>query len=95
MCAQVLQPLHTLLTCTHVKLELQWSECCVSAFDAAKEALAQATLLFHPTPDAPTAIMTDASDVAVGAVLQQLVNQWQSISYFSCKLSHTERHYST
>ena len=40
--------------------------------------------------------MTDASDVAVGAVLQQLAkNQWQLISYFSHKLSHTERCYST
>ena len=72
-CPQVLQPLHTLLTHTHAKSELQWSECCVSAINAAKEALAQATLLFHPTPDALTA-MTDASNVAVGAVLQQFVN---------------------
>ena len=92
-CAQVLQPLHTLLTRTHAKSELQWSECCVSAFNAAKEALAQATLLFHPTPDAPTAIMTDASDIAVGA--QFINNQWQPISNFSRKLSHTERRYST
>ena len=95
-CAQVLQPLHTLLTRAHAKSELQWSQCCISAFNAAKEALAQATLLFHPTPDAPTVIMTDASDIAVGAVLQQFVNnQWQPISYFSRKLSHTERRYST
>ena len=70
---QVLQPLHTLLTHTHAKSELQWSECCVSAINAAKKALAQARLLFHPIPDAPTA-MTDALDVAVGAVLQQFVN---------------------
>ena len=39
--------------------------------------------------------MTDASDKAVGAVLQQLVNdEWQPISYFSHKLSSTECCYS-
>ena len=95
-CAQVLQPLHTLLTNSHANSELEWTEECISAFDSAKNNLAQATLLFYPTPDAPTSLMTDASDVAIGAVLQQFVNgQWQPISYFSRKLSPTERQYST
>ena len=40
--------------------------------------------------------MTDASDVAVGAVLQQSVHdQWQPIPYYSHKLSPTECRYST
>ena len=40
--------------------------------------------------------MTDASDVAVRAVLQQYVQgQWQPISYFSRQLSPTETRYST
>ena len=40
--------------------------------------------------------MTDASDFAVGAVLQQFIgNAWQPISYFSKKLSPTETRYST
>ncbi len=40
----------------------------------------------YPTPDAPTNIVTDASDVAVGAVLQQCVNgEWKP----------AERRYST
>ena len=95
-CAQVLQPLHTLLTNSHAYSELEWTEECISAFDSAKNNLAQATLLFYPTPDAPTSLMTDASDVAIGAVLQQFVNgQWKPISYFSRKLSPTERRYST
>uniref|UniRef100_A0A1X7VKM7 Reverse transcriptase n=1 Tax=Amphimedon queenslandica TaxID=400682 RepID=A0A1X7VKM7_AMPQE len=95
-CAQVFQPLHTLLNKTHAKSELQWSEECILAFNSVKNALANATLLYHPTPDAPTSLITDASDIAVGAVLQQLVNgQWKPISYFSHKLSPTERRYST
>ena len=95
-CAQVLQPLHTLLTNSHANSELEWTEECISVFDSAKNNLAQATLLFYPTPDAFTSLMTDASDVAIGAVLQQFVNgQWKPISYFSRKLSPTERRYST
>ena len=38
------------------------------------EMLAQATLLGHPKSDAPTSILTDASDTAVGTVLQQYLN---------------------
>ena len=39
-----------------------------------KDALANVTLLFHPVLNAPTSLMTDASDLAIGAVLQQLVD---------------------
>ena len=50
----------------------------------------QATLLFHPKPDAPTC---DASNVAIGAVLQQFIDsQWCPVSFFS---RSTETHYST
>ena len=66
------------------------------AFTAAKQALATATLLIHPTPEAPTSLMTDASACAVGAVLQQQVhNQWCPIAYFSCQLQSAEKKYST
>ena len=40
--------------------------------------------------------MTDASDIAIGAVLQQyLYGQWCPLAYFSRKLSSTEQRYST
>lgn len=40
--------------------------------------------------------MTDASDKAVGAVLQQYVDgQWKPVSFFSRKLKPTETRYST
>ena len=93
-CAQVLHPLHTLLSNTPTNSDLQWGDC-LTAFNQIKTALADATLLFHPKPDAVVAIMSDASDIAVGAVLQQFVDsQWQPIAY-SYKLSPTERRYST
>ena len=53
---------------------LTWSETMTKSFDATKTALAKATLLAHPHQDAPTSLTTDASDYAVGAVLQQSLN---------------------
>ncbi len=56
----------------------------MTAFNNVKSALADASLLVHPTPDTPTSIMTDASDIAVGAVLQQYMEgQWCPLAFFS------------
>uniref|UniRef100_A0AAV2JNV0 Reverse transcriptase/retrotransposon-derived protein RNase H-like domain-containing protein n=1 Tax=Knipowitschia caucasica TaxID=637954 RepID=A0AAV2JNV0_KNICA len=53
------------------------------AFDKAKSALADAALLAHPDPDAPIALTTDASDLAVGAVVeQQVYGAWQPLAFF-------------
>ena len=53
-------------------------------------------LLVHPKPNAPINVMTDASDMAIGAVLQQFLNgKWCPLSYFSRKLTPTKRRYST
>ena len=73
-CARIIQPLNTLLTKTKDdRNHLQWNDDAMAAFTTIKEALASATLLFHPKQEAPTSIMTDASSSAVGAVLQQYV----------------------
>ena len=82
--ADLLYPLTQLLgDCSSGTKEVKWTETTQAAFNAIKDALATATLLVHPQPNAQLAIMTDASDVAVGTVLQQHVNgQWQPISYF-------------
>ena len=56
----------------------------------------QATLLVHPKPDALTNIMSDASYNAVGAVLQQFINdKWCPVAFFSKKLKSAETKYST
>ena len=94
--AQLLQPLNNLLSTTSPNKPIQWTDQATTAFHNSKQALAQATLLFHPKPDAPTCIMADASDVAVGAVLQQLIdNQWCPVAFFSTKLKPAETKYST
>ena len=65
-------------------------------FEDIKKALANATLLVHCKLDAPINIMTDASDIAIGAVLKQhLEGEWCPLSYFSGKLPPAEKWYST
>ena len=68
----------------------------MAAFEATQEALAKASLLNYPQPEAPTCLMTDASDTAVGAVLQQHLNgTWAPIAFFSRKMTPAETRYST
>ena len=65
------------------------------AFESAKNALARATMLSYPQADAPIALTTDASDTAVGAVLDQFVNGvWQPLAFFSRQLRAPEQKYS-
>uniref|UniRef100_A0A1X7TFW8 Reverse transcriptase domain-containing protein n=1 Tax=Amphimedon queenslandica TaxID=400682 RepID=A0A1X7TFW8_AMPQE len=90
--AKLLHPLHYLLCHSVTNNELVWSNVGRTAFTQAKEALAHPTSLYHPKHNAFTAIITDASILATGAVLQQRVEgQWLPISNFSQKLSPSER----
>ena len=53
-------------------------------------------MLSHPKTNAELCLMTDASDVADGAVLQQNVdNVWQPLGFFSKRLQPAETRYST
>ena len=71
--ASLLHPLNLLLLKSSPKT-LVWDDTTTSAFAAIKDTLAEATLLAHPMAGAPTSIMTDASSIAVGAVLQQYID---------------------
>ena len=59
----------------------------MAAFNNVTSSLADASLLVHPTPDTPTSIMTNDSDIAVRAVLQQhMEGQCSDVhSHFSLK----------
>ena len=92
-CAELMQPLHSLLSGKHKSQSITWTDTAVAA---TKDALANASLLAYPSSDAPTCLMTDASDTAVGAVLQQYINgTWHPISFFSRKMTPAETRYST
>ena len=92
-CAEVLHPLYLLLKGKNTPWI--WTPACQAAFIKSKQALQTLTLLAYPDPSALTSITVDASNVSVGAVLeQQLHGQWTPISFFSRKLRDPETRYS-
>nr|VZH98655.1 unnamed protein product [Spirometra erinaceieuropaei] len=93
-CADLMLPLTNLLSGPKGPLELRGHA--LTAFERIKTSLADATLLTHPAPEAPLSLMVDASTVAVGAVLQQHINNsTRPLAFFSKKLSPAETRYST
>ncbi|CAH8592531.1 unnamed protein product [Dicrocoelium dendriticum] len=93
-CASLMQPLTDL-----IRGKLKTSEFPTAARAASKslkEAIANIASIAHQDPTAPLSLSTDASDVAVGAVLQQRVaDTWQPLAFFSKRLQPTESRYST
>ena len=58
--------------------------------------MAAATLLVHPSATATTCLAVDASDVAVGGVLEQFLDgSWKPLAFFSKKLNNAQKSYST
>ncbi|XP_023247771.1 uncharacterized protein LOC111643797 [Copidosoma floridanum] len=61
---------------------IDWSPEAKQAFETTKSHLAKATLLVHPSPDAETRLVTDASDFAIGATLEQLFKEdWKPLHF--------------
>ena len=92
-CAAILVPLNSMLSSAqHSHSPLNWFPAAESAFTQLKDALADASLLEHPKPDAPTCIVIDTSDTAVRAVPRQCVgHDWSPIAFFSKKLQPNEQ----
>lgn len=77
------------------KSKIDWNDLANDAFEKCKQSLRNACMLYHPLPGVPLALMTDASDTCVGAVLQQFHRgTWKPLGYFSKALSAVERKYS-
>ena len=94
--ADILQPLTDLLATKVKNKSLQLNEIQLSAFEKGKSELANAVLLVHPKVDSPLCIMVDASNAAVGGVLQQDDNGvMKPIAFFSRRLKSAETRYST
>jgi hypothetical protein len=74
---------------------IAWTSEFHKAFEECKASLSRATLLAHPEPTAQLALVTGASTSAIGAVLQQRVdNAWQPLALFSKKLNPAQQKYS-
>lgn len=67
----------------------------IAAFEECKKSLTRATVLAHPDPTAEITLITNASETAMGAVVQQKVgNEWQPLAFFSKKLNTAQTKYS-
>ncbi|GFN87763.1 hypothetical protein PoB_001426900 [Plakobranchus ocellatus] len=94
--ASLLLPLHCALQKSHSQKGLSWTADMDMAFASCKEALAEATMLNHPKHGTHISLTTDASDQAIGDVLEQYVNGiWQPLAFFSKRLHPPEMRYST
>ena len=53
-------------------------------------------LLIHPSNTATTCLTVDASNLAVGGVLEQFLDgNWKPLAFFSRKLDKAQKNYST
>ena len=93
--ASLLHPLHQLTASKRPNDPIQWNSSLQEVFGKAKTVLEHATLIAHPTSDAPLALCTDASDQGVGASLEQWqAGRWCPLGFFSCHLRKAELKYS-
>lgn len=96
--AAILAPLNKYLIGAkkHDKRPVEWTQEAEEAFQASKNRLSENTLLVHPKENAKLILKTDASNVNVGAVLEQEQNgEHKPLGFFSKKLSETQQRYST
>ena len=93
-CAALMQPLTDLLRGNRKKVE--FTPTADDAFHSLKNAVGRITQLDYHNPQAPLSLAVDASNEAVGAVLQQQIsNVWKPLGFFSRRLSDTAKRYST
>jgi len=91
--ATIAEPLTRL---TQKQAWFEWTEEAQQAFNALKKALVEATSLAFPYPNVPCTLDTDASDVATGAVLAQIIDGVERpIAFFSRVMNATQRNYCT
>lgn len=92
--AEVAQPLFFLLKSN---IDFKWTNECKEAFQLLKDTLISQPFLAYHNFDKPFVLHTDASSVAIGAVILQTndVNEEHPISYMLQTLNKHERNYST
>ena len=82
--ARILGPLHAALGALpkSPKVQtLQWTTPMTCAFNSSKDLLADTSMLVYPRESAPTALTVDASDKAVGGVLEQFQDgNWKPLA---------------
>jgi transposase InsO family protein len=92
-CSNLTAPINRL---TRKDTPFVWSDECQTNFEILRSALTSDSLLCYPNFDKPFILATDASNMALGAVLSQEINgEVRPISYASRALNKHEVNYST
>ena len=74
--------------------KLDWTDKLQKSFDSIKKGLASATMLHHPDPNLPLSLTTDASDVAMGGVVEQRGPKgWEPLGFFSKKFTDSQKNW--
>ena len=90
-CSELIAPLTALLK-KGVKFE--WNFEREKNFEELKKRLTSAPLLQYPDPQKPYQLETDASDLAIGAVLRILTSEgYKPVAYKSRELTKSEQNY--
>ncbi|XP_052746959.1 uncharacterized protein LOC112050731 [Bicyclus anynana] len=77
------------------KTPIDWTPAANEAFEKCRQSITEATTLSYPVPGGELAIMSDASEHSMGAVLQQKIeNIWKPLAFYSKSMSETQRKYS-
>lgn len=90
-------PLTELMKANPNKKQLTLSKDALSSFNSLKHSLNNLTFLAHPSSKSPLHLVTDSSSFAVGGALHEMDENGQPIpiSFFSKKLSDTQKKYSS
>jgi transposase InsO family protein len=85
-------PLHLL---TKKDTPFHWTDAQESAFRSLIHAFTTAPVLALPDPSQPFRVLTDASDYALGAILEQpdLLNRWHPVAFYSKSMLPAEQNY--
>ena len=95
-CAETLQPLYSLLSPhKYSKKPVVWNKKTDLAFKAIINKMNDPVTLAYPVQNAPTYLVTDASDLAAGAVLHQKIDgDLRPLGFFSKSFSKAQLNYS-
>ncbi|QRV79897.1 Retrotransposable element Tf2 protein [Ceratobasidium sp. AG-Ba] len=92
--SKIARPLHDL---TKKDTKFEWTQECQQAFEEIKKRVSQDPVLIHPDPDKPFILETDASGIAIGAILSQQGEDGylHPVAYLSKSYNDAQRNYDT
>ncbi|QRV83029.1 Transposon Tf2-7 polyprotein [Ceratobasidium sp. AG-Ba] len=92
--SKIARPLHDL---TKRDTKFEWTQECQQAFEEIKKRVSQDPVLIHPNPDKPFILETDASGIAIGAILSQRGEDGylHPVAYLSKSYNDAQRNYDT